>query len=62
MDITHSCSTGLHISTPFYWQDGDTLIAVEVAVEDVITCQSGKLRVKKLKVIGEVKEYIEMMK
>lgn len=62
MDITHSCSTGLHISTPFYWQDGDTLIAVEVAVEDVITCQSGKLRVKKLKVIGEVKEYAEVMK
>ena len=57
LDVTKSCSSGLHVSTPFYWEDGDSLIAVEVAVEDVITCQEGKLRVKKLKVIGEIKEF-----
>ena len=54
-DKTVSCGGGLHVSTPFYWSEGDTLIAVEVKVEDIITCQSGKLRVRKLKTIGEVK-------
>jgi len=53
-DKTVSCGGGLHVSTPFYWNEGDTLIAVEVRVEDVITCQSGKLRVRKLKTIAEV--------
>jgi len=56
-DTTKSCASGLHVSTPFYWNEGDTLIAVEVAVEDIITCQGGKLRVRKLKVLGEVKEF-----
>ena len=49
------CGSGLHVSMPFYWEDGDTLIAVKVHEKDVITCQSGKLRVSKLEVIGEVK-------
>jgi hypothetical protein len=53
---TISCGKGLHVSTPFYWQDGDTLIAVEVRIKDIIACQEGKLRVKKLKVIGEIKQ------
>ena len=53
--ILSSCSKGLHISGMYYWNEGDTLIQVECNVEDVITCREGKLRVKKLRVIGEVK-------
>jgi len=49
-----SCSAGIHCSTPFYWKKGDTLIAVEVKVEDVITCMAGKVRAKKVKVLEEV--------
>jgi hypothetical protein len=54
IDTSVSCGDGLHVSTPFYWRSGDTLIAVEIMEEDIICCQEGKLRVKKLKVIGEV--------
>ena len=49
-----SCSSGIHVSTPFYYKKGDTLIAVEVNINDVITCTAGKLRVKKVKVLGEI--------
>jgi len=48
------CGSGLHVSTPDYWDQGDTLIACEVKIEDIITCQKGKLRVRKLKVIDEI--------
>lgn len=49
-----SCSSGIHCSTPFYWSDGDTIIEVEVKLKDIITVQDGKVRAKKVKVIGEV--------
>ncbi len=49
-----SCGPGIHVSTPFYWDKGDTLIAVSVAVEDVIACQAGKLRCRAITVIEEV--------
>jgi hypothetical protein len=55
MDRTVSCSSGIHVSTPYYWTEGNTLIAVEVHENDIITCQAGKLRCKKVEVIGEVK-------
>jgi len=47
-----SCASGLHVSTPEYWHVGDTLIAVEINVKDIITIQDGKIRVSKLKVIN----------
>lgn len=58
-DPTISYSNGLHVSTPFYFYcgEGDTLITVEVKVKDIMACQLGELLVKKLKVIGEVKEF-----
>jgi len=49
-----ACSKGIHLSTPLYWSEGDTIIACEVNLKDVITCQRGKVRVKKCKVIGEI--------
>lgn len=55
-DIHVSCSGGIHVSTPFYWNSGDTLIAVKVKEADIITCLDGKLRCKAVTVIGEVKE------
>ena len=55
MDVAVSCGSGIHVSTPFYWgSNGNTLIAVEVKVTDIITCQEGKLRCKAVKVIGEI--------
>ena len=53
-NVLNSCSSGIHLSHPTYWDGGDTLIACEVKVEDIITCQDGKVRVKKCKVLGEV--------
>jgi len=53
-DFMKSCGGGIHVSTPFYWDQGSTLIAVEVDVADVITCMEGKLRCKRVKVLGEV--------
>ena len=53
-NFERSCSTGIHCSIPFYWGGGDTLIAVEVKVEDIITCMEGKIRARKVKVLGEV--------
>jgi hypothetical protein len=41
-----SCGRGIHVSTPFYWQEGDTLLAVEVRFSDIITCLEGKIRAK----------------
>jgi len=52
----NSCSTGIHLSTSSYWNQGDTLIACEVNKDDVITIQQGKVRCKKCKVIGEINE------
>ena len=54
INVLNSCSSGIHLSHPTYWNEGDTLIACEVKVEDIITCQQGKVRVKKCKVLGEV--------
>ncbi len=53
-DFLISCDSGLHVSMADYWHEGDTLIAVEVDIKDIITCMEGKLRVKKLKVIDEI--------
>lgn len=53
-DWSISCGKGLHVSHPSYWNEGDSLIAVEVDIKDIITCQEGKLRCKKLKVLGVV--------
>ena len=49
-----SCAEGLHVSTTTYWNEGDSLIEVEVALEDIICVQQGKVRCKQLKVIREV--------
>ena len=50
-----SCAEGIHLSTPLYWDQGDTLIQCEVDFKDIITIQEGKVRCKKCKVIGEIK-------
>ena len=49
-----SCGKGIHLSTPLYWNEGDTLIKCEVNFEDIITIQDGKVRAKKCKCLGEV--------
>ena len=46
-----SCERGIHASTPFYWREGDTLLAVEVKLSDIITCLEGKIRAKAVKPI-----------
>ena len=54
-DSSHSCSSGLHVSTPTHWLAGDSLLLVEVYESDIITCLEGKVRCKKLKVLDEIK-------
>lgn len=53
-DPTVSCDKGLHAAMAAYWHKGDTLIAVEIDVKDIICVLEGKVRCSKLKVIGEV--------
>jgi len=50
-----SCSKGIHLARALYWNEGDTLIACEVNVKDIITVQEQKVRCKKVKVLGEVR-------
>ena len=59
-DITVSCSSGIHASTPFYYSQGDTLITVKIKASDIITCQEGKVRCKAVTTIGEVESDIEL--
>ncbi len=49
-----SCSSGLHLSHPDFFKEGDALLQCEVALEDIITCQEGKIRCKKCRVIQEI--------
>ena len=49
-DPLKSCSTGIHVSTPGYWDDGDTLLEVLVNEKDIFCCMSGKIRASKVKV------------
>jgi len=51
---TKSCAAGLHAAGTTYWSEGDTLIAVKIHIDDVITVQRGKVRCRKLFVLGEV--------
>src|SRR6185437_7812703 len=41
LDKTVSCSSGIHVSHLTYWNEGDTIIACEVDIKDIITCQEG---------------------
>lgn len=46
------CGPGIHVSTASYWNEGDTLIGVKVHVDDVLACQSGKIRCRRAMVLG----------
>ena len=54
LDYKVACASGLHISHAMYWNKGDILLLVKTHIDDVIACQQGKLRVKKLEVIQEI--------
>ena len=52
-----SCASGLHFSYTTYWDahvplQDTVLLMCEVHIDDVITCQEGKIRAKKCFVIG----------
>lgn len=49
-----SCSSGLHVSNAQYWNGnaGEEILFCKVKLEDIITVQEGKIRCKKLFVIG----------
>ncbi len=53
-----SCASGIHVSNFNYWTSHKPIgkeyvyIAVEVDIKDVITCQEGKIRCKKVKTLG----------
>ncbi|HSH51703.1 MAG TPA: polymer-forming cytoskeletal protein [Bacteroidales bacterium] len=53
-DITAGCASGLHFADPDYWNEGDTLLAAEIDLDDIITIQRGKVRVKKAHILGIV--------
>jgi len=49
-----SCSSGLHVSSPHCWNfnGGKKVLFCKVSLNDIITVQQGKIRCKKLFVIG----------
>jgi hypothetical protein len=49
-----SCASGLHVSHASHWEGnyGKRVLMCSVAVEDVITVQAGKIRCRKLTVLG----------
>lgn len=54
-DLSHkSCVSGLHVSNAQYWNrnGGEMVLFCKVKLEDIITVQEGKIRCKKLFVIG----------
>lgn len=53
-DPSVPCTNGLHVSNATYWEnrDGKKVIMVRVALDDIIAVQKGKIRCKKLFVIG----------
>ena len=54
-DISNeSCAPGLHVSHASYWEgnNGNKVLFCKVRLEDIITVQEGKIRCKKLFVIG----------
>lgn len=51
-DMEIDCGKGLHFSHADYWPSGDVMIMAEVRYKDIITCLSGKIRVKKAKILG----------
>ncbi len=57
-DPSVSCTTGLHVGTPTYWEDqeGNAVLACLVKLENIIACQNGKIRCSELKVIEEVQD------
>ena len=49
-----SCASGLHVSHASYWENrgGEVVLLCKVKIEDIITVQQGKIRCRKLFVIG----------
>ena len=54
LDETKSCTTGLHVSNAQYWNGnlGMKRLFCKVSVDDIIAVQNGKIRCKRLFVIG----------
>ena len=48
-----SCSSGIHVADPMYWDSGDTIIACQFRLEDVLAVQQGKVRVRRVLCLGE---------
>ena len=51
---SESCASGLHVSNAQYWNgnNGGKIIFCKVRIDDIITVQRGKIRCKRLFVIG----------
>jgi carbonic anhydrase/acetyltransferase-like protein (isoleucine patch superfamily) len=54
LDPTKSCTTGLHVSNAQYWngKDATKILFCKVSLDDIIAVQEGKIRCKRLFVIG----------
>jgi hypothetical protein len=51
-DPTHSCAPGLHLADKDYNFQGNATLLCAVREEDIICCLDGKVRVKRLEVLG----------
>lgn len=52
-----SCSSGLHVSHPMYWNDGSTMLLCKCNINDVLAVQEGKIRLSQLKVVGIAEDF-----
>ena len=55
-----SCAGGLHVSNATYWEGngGSVILECRVKLDDIITVQEGKIRCRKLYVIGSSDENV----
>ena len=58
-EVSHkSCAAGLHVSSLHYWNQGSHYIECKVHIDDIITCQEGKVRCRKLFVTRDVTDLL----
>ena len=53
-----SCASGLHVSSLYYWNQGTHYLECKVHIDDIITCQEGKVRCRKLLVTRDVTDLL----
>ena len=58
MDVSKSCSSGLHFASPNYWikqvdrSEKHFLLKAKIKLDDIVSIQNGKIRCKRAEILG----------